>query len=168
MKKMLALEKANLNSTSTPASNQLFSRTVIVMDVETTDSDMDAVIENLRDSISCILRQYRSNARLDMGTELEVVVRIESPGGIVSDFGIASDQLTRLKDAGMEHGDLILTVCVDKIAASGGYMMACQASPGQLIAAPFSILGSIGVLRETINVHDVLEKYGTYTNIQII
>ena len=139
------------------------SRTVIVLNVETFENDMDVTVENLRDSVSCILRQYYNNNRLDLGTELEVVFCIESPGVVVQDFGLAADQLTRLINAGLERGDLMVTVCVDKIAASGGYMMACQASPGQLIAAPFAILGSIGVLRETINIHDVLEKYGKKT-----
>jgi serine protease SohB len=141
-------------------SSPLFSRTIIVIDVDTLENNMDTTVENLRDAVTCILRQYNSKTRLDMGTELEIVLCIESPGGIVQDFGLAADQITRLKEAGEERGDLIVTVCVDKIAASGGYMMACQASPGQLIAAPFAILGSIGVLRETINIHDVLEKYG--------
>ena len=79
----------------------------------------------------------------------------------MQDFGLAADQVTRLKEAGLENGeDLIVTVCVDRIAASGGYMISCQASPGQLLAAPFAVVGSIGVLRETINYHDVLQKYG--------
>jgi Periplasmic serine proteases (ClpP class) len=138
-----------------------FSRTIIVMDVQTLDRDMDDVISELRDAVSFILCQYHDvNTRLKMGKELEVVVCIESPGGVVQDFGLAADQLARLKDTGANKHDIILTVCVDKIAASGGYMMACQASPGKLLAAPFAVLGSIGVLRETINIHDVLEKYG--------
>lgn len=164
MKKQLLLaanDTKEVESNNLPAA-PIYSRTVIVMDVDTMDTSMDTTVENLRDSISCILRQFHSNNRLDMGSQLEVVVCIESPGGVVQDFGLAADQLTRLKEAGEERGDLILTVCVDKIAASGGYMMACQASPGQLIAAPFAILGSIGVLRETINFHDVLEKYGKF------
>jgi serine protease SohB len=138
-----------------------FSRTVIVMDVQTLDRDMDDVISELRDAVSFILSQYYDvTTRLNMGKELEVIVCIESPGGVVQDFGLAADQLARLKDAGANKNDIFLTVCVDKIAASGGYMMACQASPGKLLAAPFAVLGSIGVLRETINIHDVLEKYG--------
>ena len=173
MKKALAMEKGKDSNISIVGSetggdkekrlnplDKLYSRTVIVVNVETMDNDMDVTVEYLRDSISCILRQYNGDTRIDMGNELEVIFCIESPGGVVQDFGLAADQITRLKDAGSERGDLIVTVCVDKIAASGGYMMACQASPGQLIAAPFAILGSIGVLRETINVHDVLEKYG--------
>lgn len=167
MKKQLAIEKKEKNKdvkqNDKAVKNQIYSRTVIVLNVETFENDMDVTVENLRDSVSCILRQYYNNNRLDLGTELEVVFCIESPGGVVQDFGLAADQLTRLKDAGLERGDLIVTVCVDKIAASGGYMMACQASPGQLFAAPFAILGSIGVLRETINIHDVLEKYGKKT-----
>jgi len=156
-KKLSAMEKENGAS---PTHVTPYTRTVIVLDVQTTDEDMESVVEELRDAVSFIIRQYHDNkSRLEMGSDLEVVVCIESPGGVVHDFGLASDQLSRLKEAGKERGDLKLTVCVDKIAASGGYMMACQASEGQLLAAPWAVIGSIGVLRETINVHDLLEKY---------
>ena len=161
LKKIIEREKKTAGKTSEEKPWSYFSRTVIIMDVQTLHTDMDIVVERLRDSVSFILAQYNDKKkRLDMGEQLEIVVCVESPGGVVQDFGLAADQLNRLKEAGLTRNDLILTVCVDKIAASGGYMMACQASPGQLIAAPFSMLGSIGVLRETINVHDVLEKYG--------
>jgi len=159
---LIAAANENPSTTQQPKKSIPYTRTMILLNVHTMGDDMDVVVEHLRDSISYILRQFydKNDARLDMGKELEVVVCIESPGGVVQDFGLAADQLVRLKEAGKERDDLIVTVCVDKIAASGGYMMACQASPGQLLAAPFSILGSIGVLRETINVHDVLQKYG--------
>merc|ERR1712086_1007540 len=68
----------------------------------------------------------------------EVVIKLTSPGGAVADYGLASSQMLRLKRAG-----IATTVCVDTMAASGGYMMACVAD--KLIAAPFSFLGSIGV-----------------------
>lgn len=160
LKQELEKEKENAPPISGKSSPN-FSRTVIIMDVQTIDADMDSVVETLRDSVSFILSQFNDKkTRLDLGEHLEVVVCIESPGGSVQEFGLAADQLNRLKEAGLERNDLILSVCVDKIAASGGYMMACQANPGHLFAAPFSVLGSIGVLRETINIHDVLEKYG--------
>eukprot|EP00553_Chaetoceros_curvisetus_P006471 CAMPEP_0204613868 /NCGR_PEP_ID=MMETSP0717-20131115/1788_1 /ASSEMBLY_ACC=CAM_ASM_000666 /TAXON_ID=230516 /ORGANISM="Chaetoceros curvisetus" /LENGTH=294 /DNA_ID=CAMNT_0051626435 /DNA_START=76 /DNA_END=960 /DNA_ORIENTATION=- len=124
-------------------------------------NDVEKVVEELRDAVSYILRQYNDKTtRLDMGKDLEVIICVESPGGVVHDFGLAADQLARLRETGKENSDISLTVCVDKVAASGGYLMACQASPGQLFAAPYAVIGSIGVLRETINVHDVLEKYG--------
>ena len=156
--------KASKDTNSTIVGEPLsptYSRTVIVMHVDAS-GDLDETISYLRDSVSFILSQYndKTRSRLNMGKELEVVLNIESPGGLVQDFGLAADQIARLRRAGMERGDLTVTVCVDKIAASGGYMMACQASPGQLLSAPFAILGSIGVLRETINYHDVLQKYG--------
>ena len=159
LKKQIDLEDKAAGKVSTKASK--FARTVIILEVQTFNNDMDTVVENLRDSVSFILAQYNDKKkRLDMGEQIEIVVCIESPGGVVQDFGLAADQLKRLKEVGMARNDLLLTVCVDKIAASGGYMMACQASPGQLIAAPFSVIGSIGVLREVTNIHDVLEKYG--------
>ncbi len=82
----------------------------------------------------------------------EVVVRLESGGGLVHSYGLAAAQLARVKDAG-----LTLTVCVDKIAASGGYMMACVADT--ILAAPFAVVGSIGVVAQVPNFHDLLEKH---------
>ncbi len=82
----------------------------------------------------------------------EVVVRLESGGGMVHSYGLASSQLARIRDAGVP-----LTVCVDKVAASGGYMMACIGQ--KILAAPFSIIGSIGVVAQLPNVHRLLKKH---------
>lgn len=81
----------------------------------------------------------------------EVVVSIESPGGAVSGYGLAASQLQRLVDA-----ELKLTACVDKVAASGGYMMACVAD--KIYAAPFAIVGSIGVVSQIPNIHRLLKR----------
>jgi serine protease SohB len=81
----------------------------------------------------------------------EVVVTIQSPGGAVSGYGLAATQIMRLKDAG-----LTVTACVDQVAASGGYMMACVAD--KIIAAPFSIIGSIGVISQVPNIHRMLKR----------
>jgi serine protease SohB len=83
----------------------------------------------------------------------EVVVRVESGGGVVHGYGFAASQLARIKDA-----NIPLTVCVDKVAASGGYMMAAVAH--KIIAAPFAIVGSIGVLAQMPNFHRWLDKHG--------
>lgn len=82
----------------------------------------------------------------------EVVVRLESGGGTVPAYGLAAAQLDRLREAGLS-----LTVCVDQVAASGGYMMACCAD--KLLAAPFAIIGSIGVVAQVPNVHRLLKKH---------
>jgi serine protease SohB len=82
----------------------------------------------------------------------EVVVRLESPGGAVPHYGLAAAQLMRLKDKQVK-----VTVCVDRIAASGGYMMACVAD--KIVAAPFAIIGSIGVVAQVPNVHRLLKKF---------
>ncbi|WP_457808082.1 protease SohB [Kushneria sp. EE4] len=81
----------------------------------------------------------------------EVLVRLQSGGGLVHAYGLASAQLDRLREAGLR-----LTVSVDKVAASGGYMMACCAD--HLIAAPFAVIGSIGVVAQVPNVHRLLRK----------
>ena len=82
----------------------------------------------------------------------QVFVRLESGGGTVHGYGLAASQLKRITDK-----DIKLVVAVDKVAASGGYMMACVAD--QIIAAPFAVLGSIGVLAQIPNFHRFLKKH---------
>lgn len=90
----------------------------------------------------------------------EVLVRVESPGGVVHGYGFCASQLQRIRAAGVP-----LTVCVDKVAASGGYMMAVVAN--KIISAPFAIVGSIGVVAQVPNFHRILKKndvdYKEYT-----
>ncbi len=76
---------------------------------------------------------------------------MDSPGGVVNAYGLAAAQIQRLKDANLK-----LIIAVDKVAASGGYMLACLAN--HLIAAPFSIIGSIGVIAQLPNFHRWLDK----------
>ncbi|WP_248747393.1 protease SohB [Pseudomonas sp. MWU12-2037] len=82
----------------------------------------------------------------------EVVLRLESGGGMVHSYGLASSQLARIRQAGVP-----LTICIDKVAASGGYMMACIGD--KIISAPFAILGSIGVVAQLPNVNKLLKKH---------
>jgi len=108
------------------------------------DGDIKAsAVETMREEITAIL----SVAKL----QDEVVVRLESGGGVVHGYGLAASQLQRIREA-----NIPLTICVDKVAASGGYMMACVAD--KIIAAPFAILGSIGVVAQVPNVHRLLDK----------
>jgi serine protease SohB len=108
------------------------------------DGDMEAsALESLREEITAVMTMAE--------TQDEVMLRLESPGGMVHAYGLAASQLLRLKQK-----EIPLTVCVDKVAASGGYMMACVAD--RLLAAPFAILGSIGVLVQMPNVHRLLKK----------
>ncbi len=81
----------------------------------------------------------------------EVVLRLESPGGTVTGYGLAAARLQRLRAARVK-----LTICVDQVAASGGYMMAAAAD--RLIAAPFAMIGSIGVVAQIPNFNRVLKK----------
>ncbi|MBS1150988.1 MAG: peptidase family protein [Myxococcaceae bacterium] len=87
----------------------------------------------------------------------EVVVRLESPGGAVPHYGLAAAQLLRLKEKKLK-----VTVCIDRVAASGGYMMACIADT--IVAAPFSSIGSIGVVAQVPNVHQLLKKHDVEFN----
>ncbi|XKE47348.1 protease SohB [Halomonas organivorans] len=82
----------------------------------------------------------------------EVVVRLESAGGLVHAYGHAAAELDRLRQAGLST-----TVCVDKVAASGGYLMACCAD--RLRVAPFAVLGSIGVVAQLPNLHRLLKRH---------
>lgn len=81
-----------------------------------------------------------------------VLLRLDSPGGMVHSYGHAASQLQRLRDAGIK-----LVASVDEVAASGGYMMACVAN--EILAAPFAIIGSIGVVAELPNFHRLLKKF---------
>ena len=83
----------------------------------------------------------------------EVVLVLNTGGGTVTGYGLAAAQLTRIRDAGIK-----LTICVEQVAASGGYMMACVAD--RLVASPFAMLGSIGVISEVPNLYERLKKEG--------
>lgn len=82
----------------------------------------------------------------------EVIINVESPGGIVHGYGLAAAQILRLRDFGLN-----VTICIDKVAASGGYMMACTAHT--IICAPFAIVGSIGVVAQLPNFNRALKKH---------
>ncbi|WP_108444369.1 protease SohB [Halomonas denitrificans] len=86
------------------------------------------------------------------GANDEAVLRLESAGGLVHSYGLAAAELDRLREAG-----LTTTVCVDKVAASGGYLMACGAD--RLRAAPFAVIGSIGVVAQLPNLHRLLKRH---------
>lgn len=101
-------------------------------------------VEPLRHEISAVLSMAEKQD--------EIVIKLESPGGMVHSYGLASSQLARIRNSGIP-----LTVCVDKVAASGGYMMACLAD--KIVAAPFAILGSIGVLAQVPNFNRLLKKH---------
>lgn len=107
-------------------------------DIKASDTD------TLRRSVSAVLSV--ANPETD-----EVVVRLESGGGLVHAYGLAAAQLDRIRSKGVP-----LTACVDKVAASGGYMMACVAD--KIIASPFAVLGSIGVVAQLPNFHRFLQK----------
>lgn len=108
------------------------------------DGDIDASdVETLREHLTAIIQTAQVHD--------EVLLRLESGGGYVHSYGLAASQLARLKTRNIR-----LTIAVDKIAASGGYMMACVAD--ELIAAPFAIIGSVGVIGAVPNFRELLEK----------
>ena len=108
------------------------------------DSISASAVGHLREEITAVLTQATPND--------EVLLKLESAGGMVHSYGLASSQLDRLRKKNVP-----LTVCVDKVAASGGYMMACVAD--KILAAPFAIIGSIGVVAQMPNFNKVLKKH---------
>src|SRR5699024_3790734 len=100
-----------------------------------------SAVDQLRDEMSGVLQVAEDDD--------EVLLRLESAGGMVHGYGLAASQLKRLRDNGLR-----LTVAVDKLAASGGYMMACVGE--RIVAAPFAIIGSIGVVAQIPNFNRVL------------
>ena len=105
---------------------------------------MDAhEVASLREEVTAVLAVAKPQD--------QVVVRLESPGGVVHGYGLAASQLQRLREK-----QIPLTVAVDKVAASGGYMMACVAD--KIVAAPFSIIGSIGVVAQIPNFNRFLKS----------
>ncbi len=109
------------------------------------DGDIKAsATPNLAEEITAILTIAKPSD--------EILIRLYSAGGLVHAYGLAASQLQRIR-----KNNIPLTIAVDKVAASGGYMMACVAD--RIIAAPFSIIGSIGVVAQIPNFHRVLKKH---------
>ncbi|HUF74425.1 MAG TPA: protease SohB [Gammaproteobacteria bacterium] len=135
-------KKEKKRGTETDASAKK-RRRVFVLDFK---GDIRAsATESLREEVSAVLALAEDKD--------EVLLRLENSGGTVHEHGLAASQLLRLRSRGIH-----LTVAVDKVAASGGYLMACAAD--RIIAAPFAIIGSIGVLVQLPNFHRMLEQKG--------
>ncbi|CAM9262804.1 unnamed protein product [Ectocarpus sp. 4 AP-2014] len=143
-------EGASVNSTVTASSGTTQKRVFVVSfrPGHSPEATMQKEMDLLSETVSFLVAH--GNTTTD---EASVVVVLESPGGEVTEFGLAAARLARLKDRGFR-----LTVCVDKVAASGGYMMACIAD--ELTTAPFAMLGSIGVVGGMANFNKALKKYG--------
>ncbi len=135
-------DTANVGDDSETATADETRKRVYVVDF---DGDIKAsATEELREIVTAILT---------IGSECdEVVVRLESAGGMVHSYGLAASQLRRITS-----NNIPLTICVDKVAASGGYMMACVAH--KIVCAPFAIIGSIGVVAQLPNFHRLLKKH---------
>ncbi len=141
-RKLRRQEKKDKARTAKAGADHDEERRAFVLDF---DGDLRAdAVEALREEVSAVLTFARAGD--------SVLLRLESPGGVVHGYGLAAAQLERLRGR-----DLTLVICVDKVAASGGYMMACVAS--ELIAAPFAVLGSVGVLAQLPNLNRLLRKH---------
>ncbi|MDV6343971.1 protease SohB [Nitrosomonas sp. Is37] len=142
LKKYLKEEKEKLKGIVTGTNNGAQKKRIYVLNFH---GDIRAsAVSSLREEITAILTVATEND--------EVFVRLESGGGIVHGYGLGASQLMRIRKK-----NIPLTVSVDKVAASGGYMMACVGS--RIMAAPFSIIGSIGVIAQIPNFNKVLKKH---------
>jgi serine protease SohB len=140
-KHKLKKDKAEQKKMAKTEDTDKIKKRIFVLDF---DGDIRAqAVDTMREEISAILTIATEND--------EVVLKLESGGGVVHGYGLAASQLSRVKDKSIP-----LTVCVDKVAASGGYMMACIAS--KILAAPFAMIGSIGVVAQVPNFHKILKK----------
>ena len=106
---------------------------------------MASAVPSLREEVSVVLEVATA--------EDHVIVRLENYGGVVHEHGLAASQLVRIRDK-----EIPLIISVDKVAASGGYLMACVAS--RIVAAPFAILGSIGVIAQLPNFNRLMDSHG--------
>jgi len=156
-----------MGGTASGRSTKQYNSTLIVMDWTALDSTVSRM-DDMRDEVSFLIHEHHhhnnnNNAATAAAATnedasspfFELVVLLQSPGGSAADYALAAQQLLRLRHAGIP-----VTCCVDKVAASGGYMIGCCSSPGRLFAAPFAVLGSIGVYSETVNVNRLLEGWG--------
>ncbi len=130
-------QKAKAKAGNKPYKNRIF---VLNFNGDIKASAVDA----FREAITAVLKVATLHD--------EVVVKIDSAGGIINNYGLAASQLKRIRD----H-QIPLIVTIDKVAASGGYLMACVAD--QIYAAPFAIIGSIGVVAQLPNFHRLLKKH---------
>lgn len=143
-KKQIAADKKTAKQVSTSLENTEVQAKSKVFVLNFNGNISAEAVEHLREEITAILTLASSND--------EVLLKLESPGGMVHSYGLASSQLDRLRKKNVP-----LTVCVDKVAASGGYMMACVAD--KILAAPFAIIGSIGVVAQIPNFNKLLKKH---------
>jgi ClpP class serine protease len=159
----LASRRSGNNKSNPAVLANLFRRTVIVIEMSTYGKPSDSHnirLDQLPDIVSFLTHQQSVHA---FGTDkttgeplaLEVVLCLASPGGSATLYGKAAAELVRFKQS---CRNLTLTVCVDEVAASGGYMMASQAD--RIVAAPFAIVGSIGVIQEGFNFYELCKRYG--------
>lgn len=136
-----ALKRQRKDENKAPAGQKTRPRG-FVLDFE---GDIRAsAVSSLREEISALLQVADSGD--------EIILRLESPGGMVHSYGLAASQLARIRKRGIR-----LTVAVDKVAASGGYMMACVAD--RICCAPFAIIGSIGVVAQLPNFNRLLREH---------
>ncbi|AGH95615.1 protease SohB [Pseudobdellovibrio exovorus] len=137
-KKRLKKEEKQKKAEDEKSKNKVFVVDFLKGDIKASDAD------HLREEVSTILGVASAQD--------EVVVRVESPGGLVHGYGFAAAQLLRFRQA-----NIPLTICIDKVAASGGYLMACTAN--KVISAPFALVGSIGVVAQVPNFNRLLKKH---------
>ena len=127
------------------------SKTVVVMDFLTMNAPQPDFLR-FADVVTFLVSSNNPEKQM-FGKSPEIILMLQSGGGEVTSFAFAAAQVARLREAGWN-----VTVCVDRIAASGGYMIASQAT--QILASPFAMVGSVGVITEGLNFYEILKRHG--------
>ena len=105
------------------------------------------------DPVEDCLRQIRA-ARQD-DEVAAILFEVDSPGGEVTAADEIHRELTLFKES---RADRRIVVLVHDLAASGGYYVSVPAD--RIIAQPTALIGSIGVILQTLNVQGLSEKIG--------
>lgn len=109
--------------------------------------ELDGVILDVEEILKD-LRRYRDNPQVRA-----VVVRINSPGGVVGPTQELHQGLRRVHEAGKP-----VVASLGAVAASGGYYVAVAAD--EIFASPGTLTGSIGVVMQLANLEGLMKKVG--------
>ncbi len=118
----------------------LFGPRVAIVELEGVIIEVDDIVRELK--------AHRENPSIRA-----VVMRINSPGGVVAPTQELHDAVLRLRQAGKP-----VVASLGAVAASGGYYVAVACD--QIYANPGTLTGSIGVIMQLANLEQLLKKVG--------
>jgi protease-4 len=118
----------------------LFSARVAIVELEGMILDVEDIVRDLK--------SHRENPAVKA-----VVLRVNSPGGVVGPTQEIHQALMRVREAGKP-----VVVSLGSVAASGGYYAAVAGD--RIFANPGTLTGSIGVIMQMANVDNLFKKVG--------